>query len=362
MKYDGKWISEVGIKKYRQAITAQTTASISLLNTPQELERKFKECNFGCHHPGYRGVQKQHEWFQVLRTLDNVDPVLAGIVDGVRDVTYKKVNTLGHGVERTAEGLHLMGAEVFQNVGAENLAVFNSIVPLIEKILNFDMSFFENPIMQVVTCIINEYTSAIPDFIVEKLVEDGSIVFNDGVSKIELLKAISLMVVQGVEAADVNQIYPILEKRGKRMLGKHIGKKLSAVAAAAIATKIAKGMLGQSPETRHIKRELVKIRRGLKSAGGGYSKALLSLLSAQGMLGLAARDSRRLRSESFVLWKTLRLQLNGADMVYFLVRPMVQEYVDRISLLEKNPMAFVEMVKALVKSGDANKIYLLSKL
>lgn len=50
---------------------------------------------------------------------------------------------------------------------------------------------------------------------------------------------------------------------------------------------------------------------------------------------------------------------NGADMVYFLVRPMVQEYVDRVSLLEKNPAEFVKVMRALAKTGDANKVFLL---
>ncbi len=311
MEYDGKWISEIGVKKYRNAVKAQNTANISLLNTPQELEQKFKECNFGCHHPGYRVVQRTQEWHEVLRTLDQIDPVIAGIANGVRDVTYKKVNTLGHGIERTAEGLHLKGSEAFQDVGAENVAVYNSVVSLVEKILNFDLSVMDNPIMQMVTYVINEYCSAIPEFIVEKLVQDGSIKFSDGISKAELLKAVQHRLIGGISAADIEQFYPYIEKYGKRAIGKQVGKKLSAVVAAAIATKIAKGMLAQSQESRYIRKELVKIRNGLKTAKGGYAKALLTLLSAQGTLGIAARDSRRLRTESFVLWKTLRFDLNA---------------------------------------------------
>lgn len=359
MEYEGKWISEIGVKKYRNAVKAQSTANISLLSNPRDLQEKFKECDFGCHHPGYRVVHKTQEWYEVLRTLDAIDPLVAGVANGVRDVTYRKANNLGHGIERSAEGLHLMGGENFRTVGDENVTAYNSVISLIEKILDFDLSVMENPIMQVVTYVINEYSSAIPEFIVMKLVQDGSIIFSDGISKAELLKAVQYRLIGEVSAADIEQFYPYIEKYGKRAVGKQIGKKISVVIAAAIATKIAKGMLAQSHQSRHIKKELVKIRKGLQGAKGGYAKALLTLLETQGTLGIAARDSRRLRSESFILWKTLRFSLTGADMIYFLMRPMVQEYVDRISLLEKNPAEFVRVMQALAKTGDANKIFLL---
>jgi len=44
-------------------------------------------------------------------------------------------------------------------------------------------------------------------------------------------------------------------------------------------------------------------------------------------------------------------------MVYFLIQPMVQEYVDRISLLEKNPVEFARVMKALIADKKTVHIF-----
>lgn len=92
-------------------------------------------------------------------------------------------------------------------------------------------------------------------------------------------------------------------------------------------------------------------------SGGGLGKTLYILLKAQGFLDLAANSSRRLKSQCPVAWDVLRNKLQGADMVYFLIRPMVQEYVDRLEILHKNPVEFTKMMASLIKEKRTKEIF-----
>ena len=91
--------------------------------------------------------------------------------------------------------------------------------------------------------------------------------------------------------------------------------------------------------------------------GGGLGGSVLFLLQSQGLLGIAADSSRRLSQTNPEVWNILRFRLNGANMVYFLVEDLLQEYVDRLSLLERQPSEFAKVMKALLAAGNTKEIF-----
>lgn len=115
--------------------------------------------------------------------------------------------------------------------------------------------------------------------------------------------------------------------------------------------------MARSVEIDLLKRRLVRIRQTARTMKGGLGGAMLTLLNTQGILNKAAESSRQLQRTCPRLWHILRFQLNGANMAYFLVEGVVQEYVDRISLLEQNPKEFAKVLEALIKAKLTPKIF-----
>lgn len=76
-----------------------------------------------------------------------------------------------------------------------------------------------------------------------------------------------------------------------------------------------------------------------------------------GWLGIAAAESRQLQADCPTLWKHLRYTMGGFDMMLFLVRGFVSEYLDRIAVLEKNPQLFLGLMASLAKEGKTREIF-----
>jgi len=124
-----------------------------------------------------------------------------------------------------------------------------------------------------------------------------------------------------------------------------------------IAAKITKKILRSPQVNQSLRRKLSSLRKSVKKTNGGLVTALVVLLNANGFLGLAAAESRKLQIECPTLWKTLRYDLGGFDMMIFMVRDFVAEYLDRISLLEKSPQTFLQLMAALVEEGKTKEVF-----
>ena len=106
----------------------------------------------------------------------------------------------------------------------------------------------------------------------------------------------------------------------------------------------------------HINRRLVRIRKGINSVKGKGATVLLTLLKSNGLIAEAAECSRKLKVDCPVTWSIMRNKLQGIDMIFFLIQPMIQEYVDRLNLLEKQPAVFAKVMGALIRDRQANNI------
>ena len=94
-----------------------------------------------------------------------------------------------------------------------------------------------------------------------------------------------------------------------------------------------------------------------KKAGGGLGGALVTLLKSHGLLGIAAKHSRELKQKCPKTWHTLRYKLQGCDMMYFLIQPLLSEYVDRLSLLEHQPTEFLRVMRALIEARHTRDVF-----
>lgn len=147
MKYDGNLISELGFKKYLHGLQSQPASNIKINQSHVTLNKRWQECNFGCHGPAYRVNRKHAQWNDVLRAMDRLDPFVAGVVDGIKHETADEVNLIFSGINRTGEGLGLQGKETFENVGAENWAAAHVIEAVFKKLVETDLSLMDNPLM-----------------------------------------------------------------------------------------------------------------------------------------------------------------------------------------------------------------------
>lgn len=354
--YNGKLISELGVEKYLKGKRDSQYSNIDFLDRGASLNQKWQECNFGCHGPSYRTLRPSATWNQALLLMDQISPTVAGIADGVQHQIYQKPKNIAYGAERTAEGLHLMGAERFSDVGGENLAILDLLETTYKNIVEFDISVLDNPLMQAATVIVHDYVSVIPEWVIEKALDSGALIF-DNIDKTQLIKAGTKGVINSIPPEDIERAVTALKDKGKRLVGKQIGKKLAVAISAAIATQIAKKIMSDPAMTFSLKRRLVRLKKAAKPMGGGLGKALLILLHGQGLLGIAAKSSRTLKEKCPTTWKTLRHKLHGADMAYFLIEGMMSEYVDRLSLLEKQPKEFFKVMEALIRERLTKKIF-----
>ena len=156
---------------------------------------------------------------------------------------------------------------------------------------------------------------------------------------------------------EARQALQFLRDKGTRLIGKTIGKKVAAALAAIIAAHITKKILHNSQDKKIIKRKLAGIRKEWKKANGGLGTTLMVLLKSQGLLGLSAKESRSLQADCPKLWSIMRYKMHGSDMIYFLFRGFIQEYIDRLSLLEKQPAEFAQVMRALIRDKKTTQIY-----
>lgn len=355
--YDGALISELGVKRYLKATKDIKISNIDFLIRGAAAQKAWQECNFACHGPTYRNLQRPSSKSELLKPLDNISPVLAGIADGAHHQTIGQIERLTGGVKRTAEGLHATGSGNFQNVGDENLALYEFSKTAFEKIVTFEIDTINNPITQAVMAIVGEYMTALPEWVIEEMLKQGTLKFPDTIDTAWLLKAAALGVIDNIDHENLNQAMKLLNEPAQRLVGKQIGKKLASVIAVIIAGKITKKIMTRSMEVQILKKRLVRIRQTAKKMKGGLGGAMLTLLNTQGILNKAAESSRQLQRSCPRVWNILRFRLNGANMVYFLIEGVAQEYIDRLALLEQNPVEFGKVMEALIKAKLTQKIF-----
>ena len=355
--YDGALISELGIKRYLKATKDIKSSNIDFLLRGAAANRAWQECNFGCHGPTYRSLKRPSTKAEILQPIDDISPVLAGIVDGMHYQTFEQIDRLAGGVKRTAEGLHAMGEENFRQVGDENIAAFEFAKSAFTNLLTFEIDLLENPISQIVMTVVSEYMSVLPEWVIEETLKKGALKFPDKIDTTWLLKASAMGIIENVSPEHVAQAAKLLNEPAQRFISKQIGKKLAVAIALVIASNISKNLLISTREGNSLKRKMAIYRRSARKLNGGLGGAMITLLKAQGMLNKAAESSRQLQISCPRIWSILRHKLNGANMVYFLVDNIVAEYIDRIAVLERNPIEFGKVMEALIKDRQTTSIY-----
>lgn len=355
--YDGALISELGVKRYLRATKDIKTSNINFLIRGVNANRAWQECNFGCHGPTYRVLKRPSTKGELLKPLDDISPILGGTIDGIQHQTIGQVDRLAGGVKRTAEGLHLTGKENFQNVGEENTAAYQFATSTFEKLITFEIDVLENPLTQIIMAIVSEYTTALPEWLIEETLKQGALKFPTKIDAAWLLKAAALGIIENASPENIEKAVKLLNGPAQHLVAKQLGKILATVIASAIASAITKSIMAKSTDLSELKRQLTKMRRSARQMNGSLGKAVLTLLDLQGYLNKAAESSRLLKMTNPRVWNILRFKLNGANMAYFLVETMVQEYIDRLALLEKNPKEFGKIMETLIKEKRTNSIF-----
>lgn len=355
--YDGALISELGVKRYLRATRDIKTSNIDFLIRGATANRAWQECNFGCHGPSYRVLKRPSTKGELLKPLDDISPQLAGFVDGLHHQTIGQVERVAGGVKRTAEGLHLTGEENFQNVGSENYAAYQFAISAFEKVVTFEINVLDNPITQVAMTIVSEYTTALPEWLIDEILKQGAMKFPTKIDAIWILKAMTLGLIENANPEDVAKVVKLLNDPVQRFAGKQLGKKMAPIIAMAIASAITRKIMSGNPGLPVLRNRLVEIRKSARKMNGALGSAMLALLNAHGYLNMAAESSRSLQRTNPRLWNILRYKLNGGNMIYFLVQSMVQEYVDRLALLEQNPKEFGKVMEALIREKRTQDIF-----
>jgi hypothetical protein len=355
MEFDGNLISELGVKRYMKGHEASQFSNINPLKSSLTKNKQWQECNFGCHGPSYRTLQHQLTYSEFLNHLDKLSPLVAGAVDGVRHETIQTAKVVTSGIQRTGEGLGVSGKEVFSQVGEENLAAYHFVKVNVTNLINADLNLADNPITQLIFTIVHEYVNLLPDSMLKKMVEDRAIIIPDDIDKNFVVSAARYAAIEIISSEHIDQAIQFISTKGQRFIGKQVGKKVTRAVAAIIAAKITKKIISGSSNS--IKRKISRLKKSFKPATGNMGTALIILLKTNGWLGVAAEESRKLQADSPALWKILRYKLGGFDMLMFLISGFVKEYVDRISILEKNPDVYFKLMVALVKSGRTQEIF-----
>ena len=358
MEYDGDLISELGVKRYLVGYKAQPFANINPLQSRAGIQKSWDKCNFGCHTPAYRVLRKQLTRQAFFSDLAKVSPVAAGVAAGVEHQTLHQANLVGSGAVRTAEGLHLAGGEAFGSVGAENAALFNLVRISSRQLLNAELSTFNNPLCQLVLAIVYEYIKLIPDWVVAQVIDSNALVTPDRVDKQFLHQAANHGFIEPAMLEHIDAAASALQNSAIKAISKNQSAKITQTILCIVAAKITRKILLSPGVSFGIKKRLAAFRKASKGTSKGLAATLILLLKANGHLAIAARSSRRLQRDCPKFWRVLRHQFGGLDMLLFLVDGAVQEYLDRISLLERSPQTYLNLMAALIKAGKTKEIFL----
>lgn len=353
MEFDGILVSELGVKKYLVGYNAKNMANIPIMERQLFYDKAWEGCDFSCHGPSYRRHEKLIKTNEFISSLNSISPVAASLVDGAYSSTFKQVGLIAGGVNRTGEGLGLAGKENFKKVGSENIAILNLLTEVFEKVVSTEIDFIDNPVSKLVMAIIYEYIGLVPESILETMLEDDAFKIDSEIDEEFIYKMIAHGVITGLSRVDVEAAINALNDPAKKIIAKQVGKKLGVALAVVVAEKITKKLMQSSAATWRLKRHLVEFRKASRGTAPGV---LLGLLKAQGWADLAASESRALQTSCPTLWHILRYKLKGADLLYFAVKEITCEYVDRISLLEKDPATYLSLMAALVNSGKTNEV------
>lgn len=356
MGYDGNLVSELGVKKYLKGYEANRFSNIDILQTRQELERRWQDCDMGCHGPAYRVMRRDARYSEQLNQIAQETPFGAGLIDGAVSRTVFATDRRMEGVQRTAEGLGLAGREMQYQVGAENYALYSSVKVNVEKLLNLDLESFENPFSKMTFSVVSEYIGLLPEKMIIEMVIAGAIVLEPSEDLAYYHAAVEKGMLEQHSEHLVNESVGFLRAQGERIVGRQIGKHIPRIIAGIIASRITRAMMINAKSDFAFKRKLARLRATSRPMGGGAAKVLVLLLDINGWLGIAARESRELNDRCPRLWSYLRTDLDGVDMLYFLIKDFVREYVDRIALIETDPSVFVGLMAALAGSGRTKEI------
>jgi len=354
MEYDGQLVSQLGVKKYLQGVQAQKTSNLRILERQSYYQKSWGECNFGCHGPTYRVMKREATLSDFIRQIDKNFPLTASMVDGMHTSTIKQVELLGAGIERTGEGLGLQGNKKFRMVGTENMAVLKLMSSIFKKVLDSDIDFVDNPLTKLIMAIIYEYIGLIPESLLVEMLKKNALKIPDGIDENFIYAMMAKGIVSNVDQADIKSAAKLLKSPTEKLIAKQVGKKLGVAIATVIASKITKKLMRSLDTTWRFKKRIASMRKISKSGGAG---TLITLLKTQGWIGIAVDSSRKLKMSCPKLWNFLRNDLNGADLLFFLVSELTKEYVDRISLIEKSPTTYLKLMQSLVREGNTKEIF-----
>ncbi|TAA42656.1 hypothetical protein [Corallincola spongiicola] len=359
MNHDGNLVSSLGVKLYVEGFNAIPTSNIKHMENDAFYNTKWEQCKFGCHTPSYRRIGPSSSYDVALNEVEKKSKLLAGLIDGIYTEGFAQPRNIGLGIERTAEGLGLLGEDSFNQVGAENLVVFDGVAALFKKAMETDYASIINPIAQCVSTVVSSYINLIPKEILEKAIRSEALRISGEVNTTFILSAAQLGILSPPNPATLSQAQSLLSGTSGKIIGKRIGVKVTEAVVSIIVYKISVKILKSPDLNRKVKRTFSSLR---KAGKGKLATVLLLLLKGNGTLGYAAKSSRKLQQDCPRLWRLMRYDLKGIDMMLFLVSGYLEEYIDRIKLMETDPMMFISLMNALSKSGKTSEIFLPKKI
>ncbi len=355
---NGLVISEVGFKDYIKGAQAAQFSNIKPLRSQKEIQRDWDKCNMGCHVPSYRVLRKQATYNDLVSSAGAVSPLLAGGIAGVYSATVQPITTLTSGIVRTGEGLGLAGMERVVDIGIENRTAFSMLRATTRQLLETDLTSIDNPLTQLVFAVVYEYIKLIPEWVIAEVVDSNALVFPDDLGKEFVLNASNRGLIDSAMVEHLDAASEVLKQSSIKLTGKKLGERITQAIACIIAARVTRKIMISPGITWGAKKQLAGLRKFAKTSGGATGKVLMALLKAQGLLGRAASTSRRLEQDCPKLWHFLRYKCGGIDMLLFLVEGSVKEYLDTISVLEKDPVLFMKMMKAMIEAGKTTEIFL----
>ncbi|TCI02398.1 cellulose-binding protein [Corallincola luteus] len=359
MTHDGNLVSELGINKYIEAYKSIHFSNISMLGRTSTYEKKWQTCDFGCHGPTFRRAVPNTSYSTVLGGIQKESHFLAGVIDGIKTRAVDTPARIAGGIDRTTEGLGLQGQQRFQDVGGENLVVAQAFATTMKKAWEMDIQSIFNPIAQCVTAVVSAYISILPKEYINAIAETGALKVDSALNEGYIKAAAQLGIINLPDPSQLANASSLLKGRTGQFIGKQVGVKLTNAIIAIIVYQISLKILKSPQLTAHTKKNFSQLR---KIAKGGLAGALVNLLKAQGHIDRAADSSRMLKRGCPALWNIMRYDLKGVDMILFLIHDYVVEYLDRLKLLETDPLMFASLMNALIKAGRTKEVFFPKKL